>query len=84
MTLPMSSIHTKQYALYSDECRASTRTFFKYADDTFLVGFLKPKNSSMGGFEEEVGNLIKCSDNFPEVNVAKTTEIIIGLRRSRV
>ena len=60
------------------------RLFFKYADDTALVGLLKPDNSSLGDFEEEVGNFIKyCSDNFLEVNVITTTEMVIDVRRSR-
>lgn len=52
----------------------------QYADDTALVGFLKPDNSSLVGLEEEVGNLIKwCSDNFLAVNVTKTKEKVIDL-----
>ena len=73
------------YTLYTNECRAlvSTNTFFKYADDTALVGFLKSDNSSLSGFEEEVVSFINwCSDNFLDINVTKTKDMVIDFRRS--
>lgn len=72
------------YTLYTNECRAleTTHTYFKYADDTALVGFLKTGEASMASFEEEVESFIKwCSDNFLNVNASKTKEMVIDFRR---
>lgn len=58
---------------------ASAHTYFKYADDTELVGFLKSDNSS--GFEKETGIYSGWrSGIFLEVNIKKTKEMVIDFR----
>ncbi|KAK0146750.1 RNA-directed DNA polymerase from mobile element jockey [Merluccius polli] len=72
--------------LYTNECRASTstHTFFKYADDTAIVGYLNPDGSVLTSFEEEVSNFTKwCRDNFLAVNANKTKEMVIDFRRHK-
>ena len=48
------------------------------------MGFLKSDNAaSLSSFEEEVKHFTKwCSDNFLQVNVTKTKELVIDFRRS--
>ena len=74
------------FILYTNSCRASDlfHTFFKYADDTALVGFLKPDKSSIEGFEKELDHFIKwCSEHFLEINVKKTKEMVIDFSRNK-
>ncbi|KAK0146668.1 RNA-directed DNA polymerase from mobile element jockey [Merluccius polli] len=75
------------YTLYTNDCQASSlaHTYFKYADDTALVGFLHPDTSSVGGFEREVQGFINwCSDNFLQVNVKKTKEMLIDFSKKGI
>lgn len=72
------------YTLYTNACQAtsSANTFFKYADDTALAGFLHPDSPSIEGFESKVHGFISwCTDNFLQVNVKKTKEMVIGFSK---
>lgn len=45
--------------------------FFKYVNDTAIVGYLKPDSSALTSVEEEVGNF------------RQTEEMVIGFRRRK-
>ena len=63
----------------------SNHTFFKYADDTALVGFVQSNTASLEGFEREVQGFINwCTDNFLVVNVKKTKEMIVDFNKKGI
>ena len=68
------------YALYTNSCR-STYTgchYFKYADDTALVGLI---TNDEADYISSVDHFTTwCSDNCLEMNVSKTKEMIIDFR----
>ncbi|KAK0131096.1 RNA-directed DNA polymerase from mobile element jockey [Merluccius polli] len=75
------------YTLYTNDCQASSSAhhYFKYADDTALVGFLHSDISSLEGFEREVQGFIKwCTDNFLMVNVKKTKEMLTDFSKKAI
>lgn len=75
------------YSLYTNDCQAisSSYTYFKYADDIALVGFLKSDNSSVSGFQRELQGFTHwCSENFLEINVKKTKEMVINFSKNKI
>lgn len=75
------------YTLYTNNCQASSSAhiYFKYADDTALVGFLKSDISSVSGFQRELQGFTQwCSENFLEINVKKTKEMVINFSKNRM
>ena len=75
------------YTLYTNNCQttSSDNTYFKYADDTALVGFLKSNTASLKGFEREIQGFIKwCTDNFLVVNAKKTKEMVIDFNKKGI
>uniref|UniRef100_A0A671TU97 Reverse transcriptase domain-containing protein n=1 Tax=Sparus aurata TaxID=8175 RepID=A0A671TU97_SPAAU len=75
------------YTLYTNNCQAasSDHTYFKYADDTALVGFLKSNTTSLEGFEREMQGFMKwCTDNFLVVNAKKTKEMVLDFNKKEI
>uniref|UniRef100_A0A9J7XIF0 Reverse transcriptase domain-containing protein n=1 Tax=Cyprinus carpio carpio TaxID=630221 RepID=A0A9J7XIF0_CYPCA len=75
------------YTLYTNNCQASSSAhiYFKYADDTALVGFLKSDISSVSGFQRELQGFTQwCTEHFLEINVKKTKEMVINFSKNRM
>ena len=55
---------------------------FKYADDTVILGLVR--NSSEVNYRLLIDNVSRwCSDNFLNLNVKKTKEVIFDFRRKK-
>ena len=55
---------------------------FKYADDTVILGLVR--NSSEVNYRLLIDNVSSwCSDNFLNLNVKKTKEVIFDFRREK-
>jgi len=68
------------FTIYTSECRGSSDTtqLFKYADDTALVS--RCVNDDII-YRQEVEHFVKwCNDNYLELNVKKTKEMIVDFR----
>ena len=56
----------------------------KYADDTVIVGLLDDNENSEQNYRSEIESFVKwCEENFLNLNVKKTKEMIIDFRRKR-
>ena len=72
------------FIMYTDGCRSSqegSSYLVKFSDDTALLSLLQ-------GSESDHGNALTdfiswCDDNFLDLNVSKTKELIIDFRRNR-
>ena len=52
----------------------------KYADDTVIVGLLDDNENSEQNYRSEIESFVKwCEENFLNLNVKKTKEMIIDL-----
>ena len=72
------------FTLYTSDCRSNTINcqLYKYADDTALAARCTNDDDS---YRTEVARFIEwCSDNFLELNVKKTKEMITDFRTSDV
>ena len=70
------------FTMYTDDCRCESAAshLVKYSDDTALVDL----SNSHSHFTAEVNRFnLWCSDNFLNLNVQKTKEMIIDFRRSQ-
>ena len=69
------------FTIYTSECKSTSNTtkLFKYADDTALVSRCV-NNDNM--YKNEVELFVKwCTDNYLELNVKKTKEMIVDFRK---
>lgn len=69
------------FTIYTSDCRSSSEhtIIIKYADDTVIIGLISKDDDSK--YKEEVENFTKwCDDNFLNLNVTKTKEMIIDFR----
>ena len=73
------------FTVYTSDIRSEDNscTLVKFADDTALIGLIRSDNTS------EYNNIIQtfvqyCDDNFLELNIVKTMEMIIDFRKFRV
>ena len=67
------------YTLYTNDCisPSSITTYFKYSDDTAILGLLSDKNS-ITAYQRSISHFTQwCTDNFLELNVTKTKEMVI-------
>ena len=72
------------FTLMTHDCcaRFSTNHMVKYADDTTLVGLIKDDNEL--AYREEVRQLVGwCNSHNLVLNVSKTKEVIVDLRRNQ-
>ena len=72
------------FSLYTNDCRSRNECnkIFKYADDTAIVSLCVNKDVI---YREEVNNFSTwCKDNFLELNVNKTKELIIDFSKTPV
>ena len=70
------------FTLYTADCRCISETcqLFKYADDTALVSQCINDDVS---YRDEVKRFINwCSDNYLDLNVSKTKQLIVDFRTS--
>lgn len=72
------------YTLYTNDCQSTTpnTTFYKYADDTAIVGLLSGKKDTakqtITAYHQSITDFSQwCSDNFLQLNVDKTKELVI-------
>ena len=66
------------FTLYTSDCK-SEDILIKFADDTSLTGLISSDESK---YRESVGKLEEwCDDNFLELNVSKTKEVVVDFRR---
>lgn len=69
------------FTIYTADCKSSSghTIIIKYADDTVIVGLIS--NEDEHDYMEQVGNFTQwCEDNFLNLNVKKTKELIIDFR----
>ncbi|KAI2664123.1 RNA-directed DNA polymerase from mobile element jockey [Labeo rohita] len=72
------------YTLYTNDCQSSlpNTTYYKYADDTAIVGLLKD-NSSITAYHQSITDFtLRCSDNYLQLNTDKTKELVIHASKS--
>ena len=66
------------FTLYTNDCTGTENTIFiKYSDDTAIVDW---SNSIPHYLEEVEGFTTWCKDNFLDLNVTKTKELLIDFR----
>lgn len=69
------------FTIYTSDCRSSSENtiIIKYADDTVIVGLISKDDES--DYKEQVENFTEwCKNNFLNLNVKKTKEMIIDYR----
>ena len=69
------------FTLYTNDCVSSQPNCsrFKFADDTAISSLLFHSDNS---YRSEIDNFVTwCDENFLELNVSKTKELIIDFRR---
>ena len=69
------------FSLYTADCRSANENCLidKYADDTALVGQIINDDSS--NYLQEINSFVNwCDQNFLELNVSKTKEMVIDFR----
>ena len=69
------------FSLYTADCRSNHDNCLidKYADDTALTGQII--NDDCTNYFEEINNFVEwCEENFLELNVSKTKEMVIDFR----
>ena len=72
------------YTLYTHDCAASheNTTILKFADDTTVLGLISNHDGS--AYRREVEDLVLwCQNNNLTLNVNKTKEVIVNLRKRR-
>jgi len=72
------------FTLYTSDCRSNSTNcqLFKYADDTALVASCISEDHA---YKDEVARFVDwCKDNYLELNVKKTKEMIVDFRTSDV
>ena len=72
------------FSLYMSDCHSSNEScsIVKFADDTVLNGLISDDDSSK--YVEELNkSATYCKTNFLELNVKKTKEMIIDIRKSK-
>ena len=72
------------YALYTFDCSPThpTNYIIKYADDTTVVGLIRGEDET--AYRAEVEELsLWCSDNNLTLDVQKTKELIMDIRKNR-
>jgi len=72
------------HSLYTHDCEArfSSNTIVKFADDTLVVGLIAANDEK--AYLEEFANLsLWFQDNSLMLNVSKTKELIVDLRRTQ-
>ena len=70
------------FTVYTSECRSCSQNtvIIKYADDTVIIGLISNDDEQM--YRQEVSNFTDwCHDNFLNLNVKKTKEMIIDFRK---
>ena len=68
-------IYTNDLSRFSHNCR-----IIKYADDTVVIGLINDNNED--DYKETIGYVTDwCSENYLNLNVSKTKEMIIDMRR---
>lgn len=68
------------FPLYTNECTSPSpvTTYIKYSDDTVVLGLLNNKNSVLS-YQDSISHLTQwCSNNYLQMNVAKTKEMLIN------
>ena len=68
------------YTLYTNSCRSaySNNHYFKYADDTALVGLLSDDETD---YRSYIGNFMSlCMANCFELNVVRSKELVTDFR----
>ena len=56
----------------------------KYADDTIILGLLNDDEDSEKNYRSEIASFVNwCKDNFLNLNVKKTKEMIVDFRRKK-
>ena len=71
------------YTIYTNDCVAMSpnKTMIKYADDTCIVGCMYPNNDSLQSFNQEISLFVEWwEQNYREINVNKTKELIVDYR----
>ena len=72
------------FTTYTAECRAKNATSniqIKFADDTSLTGLVS--NADEASYREAVTELVEwCDENYLELNVTKTEEMVVDFRRN--
>ena len=72
------------FVLYTNDMRWNTNNVFitKYADDTIIAGLVKADN--IQEYKDSIDYAVDwCRNNFLELNVSKTREVIWDYRRTR-
>ena len=72
------------FSLYTSACRsgADSCPIVKFADDTAMVGLITNDESSQ--YINEINKFVGyCQDNFLELNVSKTQEMVIDFRTNK-
>ena len=60
--------------------RSNTYNLVKFADDTALIGLMNENNISE--YEDQIQTFVMyCKDNYLELNVAKTKELIVDFQK---
>ena len=70
--------------LYTNDCSSKNENciLLKYADDTVIIG--KIKNNDENVYRDQVNLFVNwCDDNFLNLNVKKTKEMIVDFRRNK-
>eukprot|EP00061_Rhincodon_typus_P015365 g42994.t1 len=70
--------------MYTYDCVAKfqTNAIYKFADDTTAVGRISNNNQSK--YRREIEGLVtRCKENNLSLNMGKTKEVIIDLRKKR-
>ena len=73
------------FTLYTNDCRSTSNRcdVIKYADDTAILGRLNKTPESVNRYRECIQNFVVwCADNFLELNVTKTQEMVFDFSKS--
>ncbi len=72
------------YTIYTNDCRAidTDNLIIKYADDTSIVGRMSSTEDSLKRYNSEINHFVNwCTENYLEINVNKTKELVIDFRK---
>lgn len=72
------------FSLYTNDCTGEYEScsIIKYADDTVIIG--KIINNNEDEYRSQVSNFVKwCDDNYLNLNVKKTKEMLIDFRKKK-
>ena len=73
------------FSLYTADCRSSQESCLidKFADDTALTGQITDDNDTL--YRQEVSRFVDwCDENYLDLNIGKTKEMIFDTRRRNV